>query len=208
MTKNNTNSTQDDKDQKQADQNQNDQDSSKEGDDSGKSQKQTRSDIPRKRFDEVNEKYKAARKRLEELEKAQKEAEAKKLEEEGKLKELLELREKETNDLKTSLEAEKRNNKLKGLQNKALNSLNKEGIIDGDDGLRFIDFDKLLDNDNPDDDLNNMVKSLKEGKSYLFGSGDRKRDDEENRMPGGEGNNQSKTKSKDPFSQAFAKIYT
>jgi hypothetical protein len=163
--------------------------------------------IPKKRFDEVNEKYKAANKRLEEFEAAKAEAEKSKLEEEGKYQELLSIKDKELNDYKSSLEVEKKNNKLEKLKNKSLNLLNKEGIIDGDDGLKFFDFDDVIDNESPDDVLSNMVQSLKESKSYLFGQTNKRKMDE-NFMPGGgNSSNNKKNTSQDPFSQAFSQIY-
>ncbi len=165
--------------------------------------------IPKKRFDEVNEKYKTASKELEAFKSAKTEAETKKLEEDGKFQELLTLKDKENEELKSSLETEKKNNKLSGLKNKSLNLLNKAGIIDGDDGIKFLNLNDVMDNDNPDEILDNMVKSLKEDKSYLFGSTDKKRNIDENGMPGGGGEGgDNKNKSGDAFTNAFNKVYS
>jgi hypothetical protein len=167
-------------------------------------QKKISNQIPKKRFDEVNEKYKAASKELEAFKSAQEEANNKKLEEQGKFQELLTLRDKELNDAKLALEGEKKNNKLEKLKNKSLSLLNKEGIIDGDDGLRFLKFDEVMDSESPDDVLKNMVGQLKESKSYLFGSTKRKSD--ENGMPSSGSQTNAVGTPRNAYSKAFQKF--
>ncbi len=174
-------------------------------------EKKISTQIPKKRFDEVNEKYKAANKELEEFRAAKKEEEETKLKKDGEFQELLKLRDKEFSETKSLLEKERRNNKLEKFKNKSLNLLNKEGVIDGEDGLKFLSFDRLLDAENGDgidDAIKNMVSDLKQNKSYLFGSSNQKRSTDENFMPGG--GNQANNKSdspKDAFSQEFARTY-
>jgi hypothetical protein len=165
--------------------------------------------IPRTRFNEVNNKYKEASQKLQEFEKKQQEAEKKKLEEEGKYQELLSLREKELNDMKSLLDNERKNNKLERVKNRSLNLLNKEGIIDGEDGLKFLNFEEIIDLDNYDEVLSNLVSSLKESKSYLFKNNDtsHQRNKEENGVPGAGTSGSTKTKTRDKFSESFARIY-
>lgn len=165
-------------------------------------EKKVSTQIPKRRFDEVNEKYKAANKELEEFRAAKKDTEHKKLEEEGKYQELLSAKDKELEGFKSSLETEKRGNKLEKLKNKSLSLLNKAGIVDGDDGLRFMNLEELIDNESPDEVLNNMVTSLKDSKSYLF-TQPNKRNASENGMPGTQ--KSTGNTAKDAFSKAFLK---
>ena len=174
-------------------------------------EKKISTQIPKKRFDEVNEKYKAANKELEEFRAAKKEEEETKLKKDGEFQELLSLKDKEFLETKSLLEQERKNNKLEKFKNKSLNLLNKEGVIDGEDGLKFLSFDSLLDAENTDgidDVIKNMVSELKQNKSYLFGSSNQKRNADENKMPGGgnQANNKSDTP-KDAFSQVFTQVY-
>ena len=121
------------------------------------------------------------------------------------------MKDKEFLETKSLLKKERTNNKLEKFKNKSLNLLNKEGVIDGEDGLKFLSFDSLLDAENTDgidDVIKNMVSDLKQNKPYLFGSSNQKRNAEENFMPGGgnQANNKSDTP-KDAFSQVFSQVY-
>jgi len=167
--------------------------------------------IPRDKFNKINNRMKAAETELEEFRAVKKEEEEAKLKKDGEFQELLSLKDKELVETKSSLEAELKNNKLEKFKNKSLNLLNKEGVIDGEDGLKFLSFDSLLDAENVDgvdDTIKKMVNDLKQNKSYLFGSSNQKRNAEENNMPGGGNQDNNKSDSpKDAFSQAFAKVY-
>lgn len=212
MTKNNDSTKNDLENAKTSGENKDSQNQAGSQDSEGEGkEKKISTQIPKKRFDEVNEKYKAANQELEEFRAAKKEEEEAKLKKDGEFQELLTLKDKELAETKSSLETEKKNNKLEKFKNKSLNLLNKEGVIDGEDGLKFLSFDSLLDADSTDgidDTIKNMVSDLKQNKSYLFGSSNQKRNAEENFMPGG--GNQANNKSdspKDAFSQVFAQVY-
>ncbi len=169
-------------------------------------------DVPYDRFRKINDQFKANKEELEAFKTAKKEAEEKKLQDDGKLQELLTLKDKEFLETKTALETEKKNNKLEKLKNKSLNLLNKQGIIDGEDGLKFLNLDEFSDKENPDEGLLSMVNGLKESKPYLFGSSKpgNQRNADENKVPGsgGEAKGGDKgNKPQDTFTSQYNEIF-
>lgn len=121
--------------------------------------------IPKHRFDEVNQQLKAEREARAALEKEKKDATEATLKEQNKWKELAESREKELNETKESVKQTRLNNAIERAAAKA-------GAVDPEAVLALIDKSKIqVAQDGTITGVEEAVKSLSEGKAYLFGKG-------------------------------------
>lgn len=139
--------------------------------------------IPKSRFDEVNSKFKESQKELEAFrEKEKKESEAKLLEEK-KYDELLKAKELEIETHKKDKESLRKNMLLEKVNNKIINIANKEGAIDSEDILRFIDTQDLLEleSNKLEETIKERVSKIKNNKAHLFTT--LQRDNKENGVP-------------------------
>lgn len=158
--------------------------------DGTESKKQDDGTIPRFRFNEVNDKFKAESARAKELEKkvndfeeAEKKKKEEKLEKDGEYKELLKAKELEIETHKTEKESLKKNMLLEKVKNKIINVANKEGAVDSEDILKFISIDDLLvlENDKLSEAIDEKISEIKNNKAHLFTT--TKRDSRENGSP-------------------------
>jgi hypothetical protein len=91
-----------------------------------------------------------------------------KLLEEKQFQELLSIKEREVLELKSSFATEKRNSNLALLSSEAKNLLQKNNIINADDGLKFLEVDGLLESKDISKELEKRIEDLVVSKPYLF----------------------------------------
>ena len=108
-----------------------------------------------------------------------------KLLEEKKYEELIQTKSSETEALRKELDLERKNSKLKTIENKFTSELSKINVVDADDALKLIKYDDLLESDSFDDEIKVRVSELAKNKTYLFKATGSNRSNTENGRPTG-----------------------